>query len=309
MCSFSFTFSIALAFVVSLIILRMVSVKRFRNMIQTDCAFEYLDLKTKRKKRFNKLEDAETCYLSVVIPAYNESERIIKMLDETISYLTKNNYDFEIIVVNDGSKDDTVSVVETYRLANNIHRLKVLSYQDNLGKGGAVTTGMLNASGKYILFADADGASNFEEIKKLENAIIQEKFDAAFGSRAHMVNTAAVVKRSILRNILMKCFHFYLSIMGIRDIADTQCGFKMFTRDSARQIFSNMHVKGWIFDIEVIILLRFFKKKIKEIPITWHEVPGSKMSLMSDSFQMALDLFLIRFNYFTKFWNIKHHQQ
>lgn len=134
----------------------------------------------------------------------------------------------------------------------------------------------------------------------------------AIGSRSHLVETEAVVKRSALRNFLMYAFHafvYLLSSPGVRGIKDTQCGFKMFSRSAARKIFPFMHVEGWIFDIEVLHLASSKGLLVEEVAINWQEVEGSKMNLMTDSIKMAIDLFVIRFNYATGRWSYKQPQR
>lgn len=162
---------------------------------------------------------------------------------------------------------------------------------------------MQRARGDYIIFADADGASKFADIKSLHQELCnllegdQAAGGIALGSRAHMVKTDAVVRRSFIRNFLMYGLHTLLYLFGIRTIGDTQCGFKMFTRSAAKEIFPYMHNEGWIFDVEVLILAERKKIKVVEVPISWHEVDGSKMDLARDSINMAVDLVAIRCAY------------
>lgn len=234
------------------------------------------------------------------------------MLQETISYLknqTENiklQSSFEILIIDDGSIDNTSNYA--IELANEFklkpHLLRVIKFEKNRGKGGAVTHGMQCARGLYIIFADADGASKFSDISKLLKSI--QKLDnnkplenpaVAIGSRAHMVNTDAVVKRAFIRNLLMYGLHTLVYIFGIRDIKDTQCGFKLFNRAAVRLIFPNMHTEGWIFDVELLILVNRQHIPLVEIPINWHEVDGSKMVLARDSINMAIDLVVTRMAY------------
>jgi len=119
----------------------------------------------------------------------------------------------------------------------------------------------------------------------------------AIGSRAHMVNTDAVVKRSFIRNFLMYCLHALVFIFGIRDIKDTQCGFKMFNYGAITQIFPHMHTERWIFDVEVLLLAEMQNIPIKEIPVNWQEVDGSKIDIARDSIEMAIDLVVTRLAY------------
>ena len=247
--------------------------------------------------------------LSVVVPSYNETGRIATMLDEAIGCLQKiipNKW--EILIVDDGSEDGTTDYC--LKLSHDRFKLKpgqlrVLKFKYNRGKGGAVKQGMLHIRGRYGLFADADGASKFEDVQKLLDVCRRLEINAkgepapamVIGSRAHMVNTDAVIKRSLLRNTLMYGFHCLVYIFGIRVIRDTQCGFKLFNRQAIDLIFPYLHTEGWIFDVEVLLLGMKKKVKFEEIPVTWHEVEGSKMTLAIDSLMMAKDLVVIRMAY------------
>jgi dolichyl-phosphate beta-glucosyltransferase len=266
----------------------------------------YKDLKSQEMKKWASIFDMPTFKTSIIIPAYNESKRLPKMLQEVLEFV-KTAGKTEIIIVNDGSKDNTVKVaqdagIKALKTLKNIE-FKIMDLKRNRGKGGAVTLGILVASGENILFADADGASKFDNYSKLEKALEQNQ--VAIGSRAQMVATDAVVKRSKLRNFLMYSFHTIIHIFGIKSINDTQCGFKAFTRNAAANIFSNLHVTGWIFDIEVLLLAEYMGFSIKEIPIEWQEVDGTKMNLARDSLIMLKDLILIRINYFLGLWKYK----
>ncbi|KAK9463897.1 nucleotide-diphospho-sugar transferase [Lipomyces oligophaga] len=254
-----------------------------------------------------KITDEASLFLSVVIPAYNETERLPIMLEETVKVLREWKIDgksvtWEILLVDDGSKDQTVEVGLTFASENNVpeNQFRVCQLVKNRGKGGAVTHGMQRCRGEYIIFADADGASEFSDVKNLYGEITQLNSDwgrIALGSRAHMVSTDAVVKRSLIRNLLMYGLHTLLYIFGIRSIGDTQCGFKMFDREAVAKIFPFMHTEGWIFDVEVLIIGERKGLAVVEVPISWHEVDGSKMVLARDSIKMAIDLITIRVAY------------
>lgn len=288
-------------------ILAIILSSRKKRVQLDECEMYFKDLKSNEMKKWSSIFDAQTYKTSIIIPAYNESKRLPKMLHETFEYLHGSKSSTEIIIVNDGSTDDTVKVAEKVgsqflKSLKNVD-FKVMDLKRNRGKGGAVTLGILVAGGQNILFVDADGASKFDNYSKLEKALKDN--EVAIGSRAHMVQTDVVVKRSKLRNFLMYSFHTILYLFGIKSIKDTQCGFKAFQRHAAANIFSNMHVSGWIFDIEVLLLAGYFNYTIKEIPIEWHEVDGTKMNLARDSFLMLKDLILIRINYFFGLWKIK----
>ncbi|EJS41490.1 alg5p [Saccharomyces arboricola H-6] len=258
-----------------------------------------------------KMDDDEEIILSVVIPSYNETGRILLMLTDAINFLKeKYGSKWEIVIVDDGSTDNTTQYClkicrEEFKL--DYRQFRIIKFSQNRGKGGAVRQGFLHIRGKYGLFADADGASNFSDVAKLIEAVQTCEVSSrgveavkpvvAIGSRAHMVNTEAVIKRSMIRNCLMYGFHTLVFIFGIRTIKDTQCGFKLFNKPAILKIFPYLHTEGWIFDVEILILAIRKRIQIKEIPISWHEVDGSKMALAIDSIKMARDLVIIRMAY------------
>ncbi|ROW09413.1 hypothetical protein VMCG_02484 [Cytospora schulzeri] len=226
---------------------------------------------------------------------------------------------YEILIVNDGSRDKTIDVVLDFSRKHNLHDiLRVITLEKNRGKGGAVTHGFRHVRGEYIVFADADGASRFSDLGRLiegcEDVVDASNRGVAIGSRGHLVGSDAVVKRSALRNFLMKSFHFVLMILtppATSRIRDTQCGFKLFSRAALPHIIPYMHMEGWIFDIEMLMLAESAPPtpvvasdgtvigaapgiRVAEVPIDWHEVDGSKMSLIRDSINMALGLAILR---------------
>ncbi|OBA20319.1 hypothetical protein METBIDRAFT_78739 [Metschnikowia bicuspidata var. bicuspidata NRRL YB-4993] len=247
--------------------------------------------------------------LSVVVPAYNEKARLGKMLDEAVVFLEQHYQGkYEIVISDDASHDGTgdFALGEATRLRLAPHVLKVVTLVENRGKGGAVAHGILHGGGKYLLFADADGATKFSDVTKLlAHMEGQDKGPAvAIGSRAHMINSDAVVKRSFIRNLMMYALHTLVFVFGIRDIQDTQCGFKMFNRESALMILPHMHTERWIFDVEILLLAELQKIPIVEIPVNWQEVDGSKVDLAKDSIQMAVDLVVTRMAYMIGIYGI-----
>ncbi|KAI9652168.1 MAG: dolichyl-phosphate beta-glucosyltransferase [Alyxoria varia] len=363
----------------------------------------------------SNLEPAEV-YMTVVVPAFNEEERIRAMLDEAVKFLVDEYGDnqsdlgpahtvptlqddedspatkrrrmnntpkagngeaqsgsmyntngkpqrqsfsgrrklpslgWEILIVSDGSTDRTTEIVYAFTRAHaatfstptdslytsrpglgkeipffSPDSIRVINLESNRGKGGAVVHGMRHARGQYVVFADADGATKFsdlrtllracheeEERKALENGshfskphddptglppIDQTQPVLAIGSRAHLVHSPSVVRRSFLRNALMHAFHVLLRVLttpATSRIKDTQCGFKLFTRSSLPLIVPCMHSEGWIFDVEMLMLAERGGVVMRECPVGWKEVKGSKLSVVWDSAGMAWGLAVLR---------------
>ncbi|KAJ4298129.1 dolichyl-phosphate beta-glucosyltransferase [Kalmusia sp. IMI 367209] len=286
------------------------------------------------------IEEAEL-FMSVVVPAYNEEDRLTGMLEEAVDYLQeefggahdgdketesgkRRQKGWEILIVSDGSTDGTVEKALGFAREHQLSRhtnpasgpwksglthaekipygsIRVISLEANRGKGGAVTHGMRHVRGQYVVFADADGASRFSDLGKLVEGCkaIEDKQGrgVAIGSRAHLVGSEAVVKRSKLRNFLMHSFHLLLRLMtppATAAIKDTQCGFKLFSRPSLPYIIPYMHSEGWIFDVEMLMLAESGKIPMAEVAIGWKEVLGSKLNVLWDSLGMALGLAVLR---------------
>jgi len=253
--------------------------------------------------------------LSLVIPAYNEEDRITKTLDETIEYFEARKvkskgskpFDYEFVIVDDGSKDKTEQIVLQYAKKVPHIKIRVIKLPKNMGKGGAVREGMLNAYGRYMLMMDADGATNISDIEPLEKKMSEIEdceLGIAIGSRAHLVEKAKS-ERKWYRNIPMYVFHILVYVLCVRGIKDTQCGFKLFTRKAAQAIFSNLHILRWGFDVEALFIARCLNIPIVEIAVNWTEVPGSKLNVLIASIQMARELVMIRVYYSLGLWKIK----
>ncbi|EER27221.1 glycosyl transferase, group 2 family protein [Coccidioides posadasii C735 delta SOWgp] len=326
------------------------------------CWYDRIGAQPSDDNRSDSLEDAEL-FMSVVVPAYNEQERLPGMLEEAVNYLERaygtltphinglgkrenpkqdrigttrkrktNNVGtsegllkgWEIIIVSDGSTDKTIDTALSFardhqlslhpkghagpwtsKLREGVHippgTIRAVTLKQNRGKGGAVTHGMRHVRGKYVVFADADGASNFNDLGKLVQACQQaedsELRGVAVGSRAHLVGSDAVVKRSKLRNFLMHAFHITIRLLTpprTAQIKDTQCGFKLFSRASLPYIVPYMHSEGWIFDVEMLMLAEFANIPVVEVPVGWREVKGSKLNVVWDSLGMAWGLAMLR---------------
>jgi dolichyl-phosphate beta-glucosyltransferase len=229
--------------------------------------------------------------LSVIIPAYNEEQRLPGTLESVYDYLTAAGRDFEIVVVDDGSHDHTVEVVDDF--AREHPRVRVLSYQPNQGKGHALRTGILSAKGELMLIDDADGSSPIEELVRLE-AGITSGADVAIGSRAKPDATRKV-EALAYRKVIGNTFNAIVQGLLLPGIYDTQCGFKLFKGNVARDIFSASRIDGYGFDVEILYIAKLRGYKIEEVAINWHNVAGSKVNVFIDSPKMLVDVLQIAF--------------
>eukprot|EP00931_Biecheleriopsis_adriatica_P093088 TRINITY_DN66840_c0_g1_i1.p1 TRINITY_DN66840_c0_g1~~TRINITY_DN66840_c0_g1_i1.p1 ORF type:complete len:319 (-),score=69.54 TRINITY_DN66840_c0_g1_i1:95-1051(-) len=252
---------------------------------------------------------APQVHLSVVVPAYNEEFRLPQMLDETLSYLeargrASSDFSYEVIVVDDGSRDKTYAAAESFRESVLRHgELRIIQLIENRGKGFAVRTGMLAARGQLLLMADGDGATNIRDLERLERALMADdrRVQIAFGSRHHL-REEAVAKRAWHRNVLMVAFQCAVWLLVGGPINDTQCGFKLFRGDVGKHIFASLHLYRWAFDIEILLLARLFGSGIAEVPVTWVEMPGSKLNLLTGAVTMLRDMVLLQVLYAWGIW-------
>ncbi len=224
--------------------------------------------------------------LSVVIPCYREAERLRKFIPGIVAYLQAKKVGFEIIVVDDGSPDDTAAVARTLPV-------RLISYQPNRGKGGAVKEGMLAAQGRYALFTDADQSTPIAEVEKLLTKL-RAGYDIAVGSRA--VPGAEVKQPQAWHRALAgKLFGLGTRLLCIRGIHDTQCGFKAMTREVAQKIFPQITSNTAIFDIEMLVVATREGYRVAEIPVQWVHDPDTRIPY---NFRRALriwaELFRIR---------------
>ncbi|XP_034034166.1 dolichyl-phosphate beta-glucosyltransferase [Thalassophryne amazonica] len=275
---------------------------------------KYFLTPTGKKELFPSLHDPYSRDLSVVIPAYNEELRMPVMLDEAMEYLEDRqrqqpSFTYEVIVVDDGSKDKTTEVAFRYTKWYGSDKVRVLTLVKNRGKGGAVRMGTLSSRGKVILMADADGATKFSDIEKVEVGLQSlnpkpNNMAISCGSRAHL-EKESVAQRSVFRTFLMYGFHFLVWFFCVKGIKDTQCGFKLFTREAALKTFSSLHVERWAFDVEVLYIAQCFKIPIAEVAVNWTEIEGSKLVPFWSWLQMGRDLIFIRLRYITGAWKLQ----
>jgi glycosyltransferase involved in cell wall biosynthesis len=238
------------------------------------------------------MENKEKIFLSVVIPAYNEEKRLPKTIVEIFDYLSKKNFSFEVIVVNDGSKDKTSEVVK--ELMKKYSKLELIDNKENKGKGAVVRQGMLKARGEIRIFSDADHSTPISEI---------EKFIPEFEKGADVVIGSREIKGAILdppqplfRRFVGEGFKILRKIIvGLWSIQDTQCGFKCFRAEVVEKVFPKCKIDRFAFDPEILILAKKTGYKIKEVPVYWRNDPDSKVKFKS-IFNMAKDLLRIRMN-------------
>lgn len=231
------------------------------------------------------------CHLTVVIPAYNEAERIGPYLAEVRAHLDATYpTGYEVLVVDDGSRDDTAPLVS--RLAAGWPELQLLRHVTNKGKGAAVRTGVLESSGRRVLFADADGATPIAEERKLAVALGRGAAVAA-GSR-YVPGPGVTRDRNLRRALMGGLFAWAARTLTGVTVRDTQCGFKMFDGTAGRELFAAGWETGYLFDVEVLALAERFGYLVAEVPINWSERPGSKVRLVRDSVRMLRDLWRLR---------------
>lgn len=238
-------------------------------------------------------------FLSVVIPAYNEEIRIVPTIGAIASHVSDLGFPWELIIADDGSKDNTIPLVEDLGFAN-LHLLKA---PQNGGKGSAVQRGMLAARGKFVLFSDADNSTPIEEVSKFITALERDGFDVAVGSRA--ADGAQETNKSLLRHVLsggLRMIVRYGLSIGVRD---TQCGFKMYTQEAAHHLHGSQTIMGFSFDLEVLYLAYKAGYRVKEIPVSWVDSPGSKVNTRKEVQRFLRDIVKIKTNDFQGIYNRK----
>ena len=230
--------------------------------------------------------------LSVVIPAYNESSRMVPTLEKVLAFLQTHAGSYELLVVDDGSTDQTVPLVEAFcRQAGGV---RLLRNRENSGKGVAVRGGILSARSEYILFTDADLSAPIAEAERLL-PYLEAGYDIVIGSRA-MKPEWITPRQPWYRQRAGQIFNLCIRALTGLPFRDTQCGFKLFRREAARAIFTAQRISGFGFDVETLYLARKFGLRSLEVPVHWGHSPSSKVRLLRDSARMFIDLLRIRWN-------------
>ncbi len=228
--------------------------------------------------------------LSIVIPAYNEQARLPRTVLETILWCTSRGLTFELIIVDDGSRDETLALSRLFEESD--FRVRVLACP-HLGKGAAVRMGMLNSKGRFVLFMDADGATPLDEIPKLLGAV-EDSYDVAIGSRVAQRPREVEVRTPLHRLLIGRTFAGLVRVFALDGVSDTQCGFKMFRGEAAAAIFSRQKLAGFAFDVEILFIARRLSLSVAEVPVNWVAQAGSKVNIIADSVRMLWDISRIR---------------
>ncbi len=231
-------------------------------------------------------------FLSIVVPAYNEARRIRATLEKLCSFKEIKDYSIELMVVDDGSTDQTLETVSQFPA------VRVVKNDRNHGKGFSVRHGVLEARGEYVLFSDADLSSPIEEVDKLLSAIESSGADAAVGSRA-LERELVGIHQPWFRDMGGRLFNLLVRVFTGLKLHDTQCGFKLFKRNSTLQAFERQRIEGFGFDPELLFLIEKGGGRVAEVPVRWNDNPATKVRFLRDSTRMVLDLIAIRWRSLT----------
>jgi glycosyltransferase involved in cell wall biosynthesis len=230
--------------------------------------------------------------ISIVVPAYNEGARIESALDRIFSCVEQRGWDAEVLIVDDGSTDDTASIVEQWM--ETYPRLHLIQNPGNRGKGYSVRNGLLQAAGEIVMFTDADLSAPMEEAERLFRAI-DEGADVAIGSR-WLDRARQTIHQPLYRQFFGRCFNWITrTVMGL-PFKDTQCGFKAFRRSAAQIIFRLQTIERWGFDPEVLFIAQKLGYEIREVPVTWGHDERSRLSYLRDGLKMLEEMAIIRSN-------------
>jgi dolichyl-phosphate beta-glucosyltransferase len=230
----------------------------------------------------------EKSYLSVILPAYDEEKRIAPSLEKRHQYLERQNYSYEVLIVNDGSTDRTKEIVID-KIKDWPH-FKLIDNKVNKGKGGVVKQGMLEAQGSWRLFMDVDESVPINEIERLWP--YTKDYEIIIGSR-YTEGGKVTKKQPLIRRIISRGGNFLIQILIAWGIKDTQCGFKLFSEHAAKEIFPLQTMERWSFDMELIAIAKKHGYKIKEVPVIWQEQAGSRLRAVKTAARSLRDVFVI----------------
>ena len=242
-------------------------------------------------------------FLSIVIPAYNEEKRIVRTLEGTFEYLNAQSYDYEVLVVNDGSRDRTAEKVREFANQSS-GRLRLIENPGNRGKGYAVRNGMLQAVGEIALFYDADLATPTSEISKVIEPISANQYDVVFGSRA-LDRSLIGTHQSFLRESIGRGGNLIQYVLTGLNFKDTQCGFKAFRRKAAQSVFPLQQIDGFGFDPEILFIAKKQGWRLMETPVRWNHVEGSKVNPIASPIKVLMEVSTIRWNDLTGKYDLK----
>ncbi len=232
-------------------------------------------------------------FLSIIIPAYNEEQRLPDTLEQVLTFLQSQSYQSEILVVENASEDGTLKVAKEFAEQHHRESLPIqVIHEPVKGKGSAVRRGMLLASGDYLFMCDADLSMPVKEINRFFPPAV-DGVDITIASREAM--GAVRYNEPTYRHLVGRIFNTLIRVLALPDLNDTQCGYKCFKANVAEDLFRDMTIPGWSFDVEILYLAQKRGYRVKEIPIHWYYNPDSHISVAKDSIRMALDIFKIRF--------------
>lgn len=244
------------------------------------------------------MSNEETPRVSLIIPVFNEATRIADSLYEIKDFLDKQDYNSEIIIIDDGSSDLTTEVIRVidYYCEDFKSQSSCIIQENikNVGKGYSIAKGLLTASGQYIVFTDADSSTPISQLPDLLEKL-HEGFDVVVGSRN--MKGSIVLGRTALRRFLSLSFHLLTRIFCLSSLTDTQCGFKAYRREVAREIADHQRTYGFCFDLEHLYIARKLGYKLTEVPVVWTDSPGSTLSIIHDSLAMFFDIFRISWSH------------
>lgn len=232
------------------------------------------------------------CLLSVIIPTYNEENRIKGTLLSILKYFSSKDYRIEIIITDDGSEDRTLDVVRNI-LENSGIQNQIISFPHNLGKGAVVKRGMLAARGEYHLFCDADLSTPIDEVERFMEYLVSGRADIVIGSRG-LKESIILEKQTKVREYMGRMFNKLCNRIVFSNISDSQCGFKCFNKKASHFIFSLVKLNGFSFDAEVIFLASKYGFNLVELPVSWRNSSASKVKLLVDPVYMFYDIIRIR---------------